>query len=286
MQSQLVFESKAEIERLRVQNDLLSGCEAPVLAQLLSGRQSLSVLDIGCNSGRKTVERFSSPAVSRVIGLEYHPALAEQAQRQFGDAVFSFFPMDVEAADFSAQLRTVMQKTGVAAFDVICLSFLLMHLSDPGRLLRALRPFLSPGGKLLIIEANDSACTLEPDPEGLLDAFLGILRDDPYSGNRRIGAELPGLLTACGYGSGKVWQEAISAGREDRTKKQAIYTTFFSYLPEDVRLLLEANPENRTYRTWSDWLERNGDTMKQLILGEDSVISMGIRILTCTGDGT
>ena len=58
MQNQLVFQEKTEMERLRVQNNLLACYETPVFNQIFSGRQNLAVLDIGCNDGMKTVERF------------------------------------------------------------------------------------------------------------------------------------------------------------------------------------------------------------------------------------
>ena len=104
MKSQLVFQEKTEMERLRVQNSLLSCYEAPVFAQIFSERQNISVLDIGCNDGTKTVERFSSDAVSRVIGLEYNEELAQKAQKKYGNEKFSFYHVDVETEDFSKRL--------------------------------------------------------------------------------------------------------------------------------------------------------------------------------------
>ena len=76
MQNQQIFEEKKEIKRLGVQNSLLSAYELPVFAQLFSEKQEIVVLDIGCNDGSKTVERFSSDKVTRVIGLEYNTELA------------------------------------------------------------------------------------------------------------------------------------------------------------------------------------------------------------------
>lgn len=101
MQRQLVFQEKKEMERLCVQNSLLSCCEAPVFAQIFSEHSDMGVLDIGCNDGTKTVERFSSEKVAKVIGLEYNAELAARAQQAYGDEKFLFYPFDVEASDFS-----------------------------------------------------------------------------------------------------------------------------------------------------------------------------------------
>lgn len=285
MQSQLVFQEKTEIERLRVQNDLLSCYEVPVLAQIFSEGTNLSVLDIGCNDGSKTAERFSSEAVSHVIGLEYNAQLAQEAQTQYGSKKFSFYHMDVEAEDFSQQLDALLRQTPTKRFDLIYLSFVLMHLTDVNRLLVSLRRFLKPDGRLFIIEPDDAASTLNNDPDGLLCTFLQMLAKDRYSGHREVGARLCGTLSACGYEKPVVWYDAIAAGPGEREKKQAIFTTFFSYLSEDVRLLREADPENEEYCSWAVWLDHKEKTLRDQILKEDAVISMGMKILTCAKGG-
>ena len=150
MQAQLVFGEKKEIKRLRVQNDLLSCYEDSVFEQIFSGKNDIAVLDIGCNDGIKTVERFSSDSVKTVIGLEYNSALATKAQKTFGNEKFSFYHCDVEADGFSEKLRGLMKERELQCFDVIYLSFVLMHLSDVMKLLYTLRSFLKEDGKLMI----------------------------------------------------------------------------------------------------------------------------------------
>jgi len=282
VQSQLVFQEKNEIRRLRVQNELLSCYEAPILTQIFSEERNLSVLDIGCNDGQKTVERFSSESVSHVIGLEYNEKLAAKAQKTYGNEHFSFYPFDVETEGFSENLRAIMAEKQIDGFDVIYLSFVLMHLSDVKGLLLDLYPFLKENGKLFIVEANDAASTLNNDEKGLLGEFLEMLKKDKYSGNRTVGATICEVLSDCGYRDICVWHDAVSATEGEKEKKKAIFTTFFSYLSEDILLLLDAEPDNEEYRSWSLWLDLNYKTLKRLILQEKSVISMGMKILTCT----
>ena len=282
MQTQLVFGEEKERKRLRVQNNLLSCYEAPVFAQLFSEKNDIVALDIGCNDGVKTVERFSPASVKTVIGLEYNPTLVTKAQKNFANEKFSFYHCDVEADGFPEQLRTWMQERDLRGFDMIYLSFVLMHLSDVPKLLRTLRPFLKEDGKLLIIEANDGASTLSGDSSGLLGEFLAILRADKYSGDRGVGNRICDLLHHSGYDGIHIWHDSISAGAGEKEKKKAIFTTFFSYLPEDIALLLAAEPENEEYQAWSAWVDRNYKALKQLMMREESVISMGMQILTCT----
>ena len=110
MKSQLVFQEKMEMERLRVQNSLLSCYEVPVFVQIFSERQNIAVLDIGCNDGTKTVERFSLDEVSCVIGLEYNEELAQKAQKKYGNEKLSFYHVDVETEDFSKRLCEILKE--------------------------------------------------------------------------------------------------------------------------------------------------------------------------------
>lgn len=282
MQNQFVFEEKKEIDRLCVQNRLLSDYEEPVFRELFFGKKNLTVLDVGCNDGKKTAERFSSDAVAKVIGLEYNESLARDAGRCYGGEKFSFYSLNVETPSFTERLTEIMHENGVRSFDLIYLSFVLMHLTDAKTLLSSLKPFLSAGGSIVVLEANDKATALSNDKDGLLDEFLNILKKDKYSGNREIGANVCEVLAECGYESIYVWHDSIPVKGWETEKKDAVFTIFFSYLPEDVQLLLGEEPENAEYRSWSKWLDTNYGKLKSLIIDKASEFSVGIKILTCT----
>lgn len=281
MQNQLIFQDDKEKSRLGVQKRLLSCYEAPAFAHVFSAKKGLAVLDIGCNDGTKTVERFSADAVEKVIGLEFNEALAKSAQLRYGDDRFSFYSCDVECPDWPEKMKKLMEDKGIDGFDVIYLSFVLMHLRAPERLLGMLQQFLKPDGHLMIVEADDGASVLTPDEERLLPDFLSILSKDRYSGNREIGGRLEEMLAACGFGQVVVWCDRISAGKGEDEKKKDIFDTFFSYLPEDVALLRGEVPENEDYRIWADWLKHHYCVLKRLIMQEDSTISMGMKIVSC-----
>lgn len=282
MQGQFVFREQKEMERLGVQNDLLMRYEAPVLARIFSCNRELFVLDVGCNDGSKTVERFSSEAVSKVIGLEYNTELTRKAGSLYGGGKFSFYGVDVEAEDFSIRLEDIMREKEIDGFDVIYLSFVLMHVSDAEKLLKRLRPFLKESGVLLIVEADDGSSFLSGEGNLLLKEFLGLLGEDEYSGNRNLGSELSPMLSRCGYENVRVWSDRIYAGKDEKDTKQAVFTAFFTYFPEDTALLLQAEPQNEKYKSWAKWVKEKFPLLKECVLSEDTVISIGMKILTCT----
>ena len=170
-----IFDDHKEIDRLAVQNRLLKEYELPVYQRLMEGRRGLRVLDVGCNNGSKTADRFAHPSVEKIIGLEYNQDLVEEAQATYGDRWFSFYQCDVEQPDFAPKLRGWMGESQVEAFDLIHISLVLLHLAEPGRILGVLREFLDPDGQVMIIEANDAVNQLAPDPDGLFQEFMEIL---------------------------------------------------------------------------------------------------------------
>ena len=84
-----------------------------------------------------------------MIGLEYNQQLVERANSQYGNTKFSFYQMDVDRDSFSADLQKLCAEPEDREFDLICLSFVLMHLHDGEKLLRTLKNFLKKGGVIL-----------------------------------------------------------------------------------------------------------------------------------------
>ncbi len=293
MEDLFVFQDDKEIDRLRVQNRLLYPYEKTALDSIfanfakesaktenLATREGLAVLDIGCNDGKKTVSIFSYDSISHVVGLEYNEKLAQKAQKEFGDNKFFFSTLDVEKSNFTDDLAKIMQERGIKAFDCIYLSFVLMHLKNPKKLLATLQNVLKDDGYLVVVEANDSTSYLTGDVDNLLGTFLDILNKDKYSGNRFLGSKIEKIIEDCGYEDIRIWCEAISAKKGELEKKEDIFTTFFSYLSEDVDILIKEE-DCEEYRTWNQWLLTCLPLLKSLILKENSEISMGMKILSC-----
>lgn len=109
------------------------------------------------------------------------------------------------------------------AFDGIYLSLVLLHLKNPAALLRSLRRFLSADGHLFVVESNDGATWLSADDGGRMEAFLSILGQDPYAGDRKLGPNLPELLVRCGYEKPTVWYDYIQALPEETEKKKVMF---------------------------------------------------------------
>lgn len=76
-------------------------------------------------------KRFLSENFKKIIGIDCLNPLIEQAQIELKDNVFSFYTCDVIDADFTENLRRIMQQEKIDAFDIIHCSFVLMHTERP-----------------------------------------------------------------------------------------------------------------------------------------------------------
>ena len=277
---QNVFLDEVELKRLMVQGRLLSEYEQPIYQKVIDGRKGLTLLDVGCNNGWKTKERFSDKNFKKIIGIDCLDQLVDQARERFGNDVLSFYAGDVATEDFTEKLQQIMQKENIHAFDIIHCSFMLMHTKEQEDILKRLKTFLAPGGKLIAIEPDDSTSYMNPDPDGIYKEFLQVLSADPYAGKRNMGAELPGLFSNSGYTDIQLECSEIASSGNEITKKEHIFDTFCAYLLEDL-ILLRQDAEGDAYQKEWEWVQKNLDKLRQLMTDEASTVSMGVKIYTC-----
>ena len=265
---------------MMIQGRLLSEYEQPIYQKVIDGRKGLTLLDVGCNNGWKTKERFSDKNFKKIIGIDCLDQLVDQARERFGNDVLSFYACDVATEDFTEKLQQIMQKENIHAFDIIHCSFMLMHTKEQEDILKRLKTFLAPGGKLIAIEPDDSTSYMNPDPDGIYKEFLQVLSADPYAGKRNMGAELPGLFSNSGYTDIQLECSEIASSGNEITKKEHIFDTFCAYLLEDL-ILLRQDAEGDAYQKEWEWVQKNLDKLRQLMTDEASTVSMGVKIYTC-----
>ena len=97
------------------------------------------VLDVGCSSGY--LSRPLAERGVRVVGVELDAEAADEARAVCEDVVVG----DVETMELPFE---------AGSFDVVLCGDLIEHLRDPGSALTRLRPFLRPGGRLVLTTPN------------------------------------------------------------------------------------------------------------------------------------
>ncbi len=278
-----VYKQNQEIERLSVQEELFLSYEQPVYEKIFETPRRF-VLDIGSNDGRKTVKRFADKHIQKVIGLECNSELIKTARTNCTDSRFSFFNCDVEDENFMSCIKQIMTDENIPGFDVIHLSFVLMHLRDFALLLAQLRSLLARDGVLIVIDVNDENSNVMPDKCNLFKEFKELLLLDPYAGDRICGAKLPKILSKSGYKNITLEKEKLVASPAEIQKKQNMFDVFCSYLQDDVKILLEEDAENLDYLRCEEWLKHNYKALCNNVLSNETLFTIGVSIITCTGD--
>jgi protein-L-isoaspartate O-methyltransferase len=110
------------------------------------------ILDIGAATGY-IGGWLQSNASCTVIGVEYSPEQAERARQRLTDVIVG----NVETAEIQAQI------SAHAPFDVVTCSATIVCIVDPWALLRQIKTWLKPDGKLLITCANVAHWTMRRD---------------------------------------------------------------------------------------------------------------------------
>ena len=99
-----------EIKRLKNQNQLLEEYEGPVYNHIFRKKRGQAVLDIGCNNGMKTVERFDRKEIESVTGIEYHKELVAFANTRYKGEKFVFYQADLEDSGLEMVLKKDMRE--------------------------------------------------------------------------------------------------------------------------------------------------------------------------------
>ena len=278
-----IFQQKQEIERLSVQEALFFPYEQPVYQKVFSQPRKY-VLDVGSNDGRKILKRFANTNTKKIIGLECNPELIKAAKTNCTDSRFSFFNCDVEDENFMTCIKQIMADESIPAFDVIHLSFVLMHLRDSASLLTKLRSLLAHDGILMVIDVNDEQSNVIPDNFNRFADFKQLLCVDPYAGNRKCGAILPELLSRLGFKNITLERDKLVAYPTEVQKKQNMFTVFCSYLQDDLKILIKEDSTNLDYIRCKDWLKHNYELLCNSVLSKETLFTIGVSIITCTGD--
>jgi len=172
----VTYESASRLQRLMGQIML------DRLSALLSGREPVAILDLGCGTGHFTRRLAECFPGARITGADLSPGMISQA-RKIDDGTVTWVVADAERLPFAA-----------ASFDLVFSNLMIQWCRDPGRVLGECRRVLAAGGLLQCSTLLDgslrelAAAWAAADPE-----YSHVNRFEPLASMAgRVGEVLPG----------------------------------------------------------------------------------------------
>ncbi|WP_327587937.1 methyltransferase domain-containing protein [Nonomuraea sp. NBC_00507] len=151
------------------------------------------VLEVGSAAGGYGCFLARNFSGTRIFGVEANPHLAARFRR--GEAAPPNYSIEVSKIGEDPIPEAVRGR-----FDRCILRFVLQHVSDPARVLRAVHDALPVGGRIYVIEEDLSFLTARPDWEPFQvtrDAWLRVTAAGGTDG--MIGSKLPRLAEEAGF---------------------------------------------------------------------------------------
>jgi ubiquinone/menaquinone biosynthesis C-methylase UbiE len=180
----------AEVERLRAQVALTFTQEFRALGHL-GLRDGMVVADFGSGPGFALDHFLQLLPNSRIIGIEIDPTLHSRAEGRLA-AHPRLTLLNRSASDSGLQGSTV---------DFVIARFLYQHLEDPNSATKEALRILKPGGRLVVIDVDESVWGLTDPPIPALQRVMARYaaahaRDGR---DRRVGRKLWRILRANGF---------------------------------------------------------------------------------------
>ena len=216
-----------EQKRLESQNRLFNEYAKTYLDELFSNYENPTVLDIGCDNGSNTLLRLKDRSYKYLIGIDINEKRIIEANQINASDKNTFICCDVTSPDFFRIMFSNMQAKGITGFDIIHISAVLMHLDNPGEVLKNLYMFLNPGGHIFIQDEDDGANMAYPSSKFFDNCFY-VWDHSLESGDRRMGRKIPLLLKAAGFKDVKLKSTTMSSVDFDGKYKEELWDLYFN----------------------------------------------------------
>ena len=258
------FDDIKEKRRLKTQRDLLREFDQIAYDKAVDKFDELIVLDLGSNTGDFIMERLGDN-ISRLVGIEIDAEAVRDAQTRYGkERKISFYSIDIESDDFADKMEAIMAKEGIAKFNVINLSMVLLHLKSPFRLLKKLRKILTRDGMIIVKDIDDAYNIAYPDENGYFERAIEICGRDRYAGYRKSGRQVYTHLYRAGFKQITQERLCLTTVGMDSDKRSALFDVTFSYVLEDIKKLAAEYPDDKRVAADLEWYENVYDDMAKI----------------------
>ena len=270
-----------ESKRLQTQQTLLKSFDADIYARLLEGKENVKVLDLGSNTGEGIMERLGRhPAVERVVGIEYDAETVKLANERFSQENAVFYQADLEGDDIKEVLASIIEELGIPGFDFLNVSMLMLHLKNPAKVLKAARRVMNEGAVLFVRDIDDGLNIAYPDQEGMFERVFRIVEQCPPSGYRKSARQIYHYLHKIGAKDIVLERIGPHTIGMDFRQRTALFDTYFSFIPEDLKITLESEADTEALDKEYKWLLSVYDELETEFCDQAFFFQLGMMVFT------
>ena len=262
------YELGDEKKRLAIQAKVESRHDASIVSDLISrGPRPVRVLDVGCSTGTVTFDVFGGLGDDvTVMGIDKFETCvtdfnAAARERGLDDRMFAEC-LNLESDGWDRSLERMMERHGIAEFDLIYCALSLHHMSDSGRVVRILWRYLSNGGHIFVRTCDDALKVAYPDAEPVYELLEKTARI-PRVSDRYHGRKIYTILQRAKFQDIHIMSDLIDTVGKDLEERHALFYSAFIWRKNYFRRRLdEAKGEGQTeaamreYDAVLDLLER------------------------------
>ncbi len=265
-----------EVNRLKIEEDLMFSYEKEYYDQLFCGKKNLNVLDFYVLQPKSTVRRLKRPEVDKIACLSYSDSLVIEGNDIYGDDEnIKFYKCDVANQDVEEVLEHILQNMNIDGFDFVNMSMAIMDLKNPFKTLKRIKKYMKPGATMYVRDVEDGLVFAYPDEKGLFAQFKNFYKLDTLSGSRHSGRQVYNVAKKIGAREVKLLRCGVDTSCMDYTRKRMLFDAWFSFIPNDFKRIAKENPDNESYRDVLAWIDENFDDLEESFFNEDFIFNSG-----------
>lgn len=210
-------DQEGEVERLEMQALLGWGLELKWLSRL-GFRDGMTVLDLGSGPGLTSFMLARSYASSRFIGVEPEALLRERAVSKAHELGLSDRCRFVAGHGEEIPLPD-------NAVDGCYVRFVFQHVPRPMAILEELKRVTRPGGIIVVLDVDDGAIVVHPEPDGVHDFHARTAAAQAeLGGDRHVCRKMVSYMTTVGLVHPRIEVEAVTS--QDLPAKALVRAAF------------------------------------------------------------
>lgn len=254
--------------------------DIPVIRKIFDRHNYPVILDIDCNDGVFSADRLREFEYGCYIGTDRSKAAILAANHKFGKENTEFHLLDIVSDTAVSEIERIIEAHNVFGADIVFLSMLSGHYSDPERLFSQVYKMLATSGTIMIRDVDDRDTFAFPDPDGIFDTAFQLMRSNTVAENRNGGRNIAGWLRRSGFKN--VIKEAcgFSAINMDYNEKCALFHRYFEIQQIKAHKRVENDPSDKQALQNLGWWTFYLPKMKEKFLQQDFEFTLGSMIFT------